>query len=295
MPEKKFISLFLKGDEHCSKEAKDIALAILSLYGAEIFLEPKDKVVETSLPIETTEKDLADLKADLKKIKWTFKSKVIENIDWAKEFRKSFKPVPIKPFKIYPSWIKDIPKIKDEYPLILYPAQAFGTGTHSTTKLCLKAIYNLKKSHKKYKSLLDVGTGSGVLAIGAGLINFKNIKGTDIDPLAIKEARKNTKLNKKIDKINISYTTTSIEKVKDNYDIVVANILANDLINMRDFLKNRLNKNSHLILSGILKEEAKKVIKAFRDIDLKFIKQNNDKEWCALIFTNNLTSIIKDK
>ena len=167
---------------------------------------------------------------------------------------------------------------------------AFGTGNHETTKLCLESLVTLyEKLHLASEySFLDVGCGSGILAMTASLLGFKNVDAIDIDPLAIKVSGENANINE-IDKINFITNDLNTYFPPIKYDFIVANIQANILQDNAKQLIKFLNNNGYLILSGILSEESYQTRQYFQDL-LDKTNQNYTNEikimnqWSLIIF-----------
>jgi len=163
---------------------------------------------------------------------------------------------------------------------------AFGTGTHASTSMCLLAIEELAGllQNKNKLSFLDVGTGSGILAIAAVLMGIQKGIAIDIDYQAIQCATKNAAKNM-VGK-NIDFSTTPLKKISGDYPLVIANILPHTLIDMKEELYLRLQKDGYLVLSGILQTKADKVRAAFCD-KLKFFKEIKKEEWSCLVFNKS--------
>ena len=193
-----------------------------------------------------------------------------ENKDWIANYQNSIKPVEIDEFYIHPSWH---PPKEGKINILINPALAFGSGHHETTSTCVKA---LKQVVKENDNLLDVGCGSGILGIVAHKLGAK-VDACDTDPLAVDSAKENYELNNaKYDNIWVG----SANLAKKQYDIVVANIIADVLV----FIYKDLEKvaKDTLILSGIIDKYKDKVIdkysKSFKVVDT--IEKN---EWVTLI------------
>jgi ribosomal protein L11 methyltransferase len=197
---------------------------------------------------------------------------VESNKDWIEAYRSSIKPVEAKKFYIYPSWEK--PK-EGKINVCIDPALAFGSGHHESTYGCLIALQHYLP---KNATLLDVGCGSGILAIAASKLGAKATV-CDTDSLALESARSNAKLN------GVTFDSSwvgSVDKATCKYDVVVANIIADVLIMLAKDLQKVLNPNGILILSGILEKYAPRVQERFNALTCKEIYHDN--EWCTMIF-----------
>lgn len=228
-----------------------------------------------------TQEDLNTLK-DLFKDSTVLFNKVSEKINWLIKWQKFHKIIRIRPFLIVPPFLENKIKLTPPYlhKIIINPSFAFGTGSHPTTKMCIK--YLIKYISKDAK-VLDMGTGSGILAIVAEKLGAKHIVGIDIDDIALKEAKKNIKVN---NCKNIDISTSLNSETHNDFDIIVCNILYNDIISLKDIFSKVIKKEGYLILSGILKEQAKNVITHY-SCCFSFINAMNMKdksfEWTALL------------
>ena len=194
-----------------------------------------------------------------------------ENRDWIKEYQNSIKPIEIGSFYIRPQW-ED--KIENKIDIQINPALAFGSGHHETTSSCIEV---LEKYIDKNASLLDVGCGSGILSIASAKLGAV-VDICDTDELAIKSAKENFELN------GVSYNKAwvgSVDKRDKEYDIVVANIIADVLIMLSRNLKETTKSGGILILSGILDKYIDKVEEKFQDMKILEKKQKN--EWYTLV------------
>jgi len=204
------------------------------------------------------------------KIDLDIKEEIKENKDWIKNYQESIQPVEIDEFYIHPSWHE--PK-KDKINIVINPALAFGSGHHETTSTCVKA---LKKEVKEGNTLLDVGCGSGILGIVANKLGAI-VDACDTDPLAVDSAKENYELN------NTKYKNIwvgSANKTDKQYDIVVANIIADVLIFIyKDIEKTAKNR---LILSGIIDKYKDKVIEKYSK-SFKVVDEIPKNEWVTLI------------
>lgn len=176
-----------------------------------------------------------------------------ETKDWLEEWKKGFNPFQLAgPFWIIPSWIPAPPEA--EISILIDPGMAFGTGTHATTQMASYFVYKLlyKNPDIKNLSVLDVGTGTAVLAIQAAKSGAEYVTGIEIDPEARRVARENVVRNEVQNMVSI--TDELIEDVKDQFDVVVANIIDGVLISIRKDLVSRVKPGGSLFVTGILTE-----------------------------------------
>jgi len=211
---------------------------------------------------------------------------VLKEEDWANSWKVNFKPTRIgKRLVMKPSWEQFVPEDGDIV-LELDPGMAFGTGTHATTRLCLEALERLLTEEASSPigetALLDVGCGSGVLGIAAALYGAGKVTCIDIDPIAVQVTRENAAING-VEKI-LTASETPLASVDGEYRIVIANILAEELVKMREQLVERIAENGFLILSGILLEREEFVISGFSTPLLSLEAVSREGEWCCIVF-----------
>lgn len=203
----------------------------------------------------------------------------LDDEDWKNEWKKYYKPIVTKSVTVVPVWIK-YRKSADEKILWINPGMAFGTGEHETTKMCLDLLGEIDVNGK---SVIDVGTGSGILGIASILSGAKNAYMCDIDSTAIDTAKENAKLNNVKDKCDIERADL-LEKSKEPADVVFANITADILIRLSKDIGRFLKTDGTIILSGIIHARLDEVKTAFENAGFKFIKHVRDGEWNALEF-----------
>lgn len=209
----------------------------------------------------------------------------VKQEDWAEGWKQHFSSMRIgRNLIIRPSW-EAYTAATNEKVLELDPGMAFGTGSHGTTLLCLEAIVDLFDRGQPPQSLLDVGTGSGILAMAASLLGAQKVVACDIDPLACEVAFENCRKNNLHDKIEI--TTDLLEQLPGNYDVVVANILAEENIRLASQLIEHLSPGGYLFLSGILKEKQNMVCEAFDQHPLELKSITEQDEWICLSWQRN--------
>lgn len=200
-----------------------------------------------------------------------------EPVDWAEHWRQHFHPIGFGPLWIVPSWL-EAPKEAQKV-LRIDPSMAFGTGLHATTALCLERIVELASSGP----VLDVGTGTGILALGALLLGAQSAVATDNDPDALRVARENAEVNGLLPKLRLSGSDVAF--MKERFPLVVANILAGPLEEMAPALSKRVSPGGHLVLSGILATQAEDVARAYEAAGLGGRQVVQREEWVRIDFT----------
>jgi ribosomal protein L11 methyltransferase len=166
--------------------------------------------------------------------------------DWGEGWKKDFRPLDVGRVRVRPSWIEGPPP-PGLVEVVLDPGMAFGTGSHPTTSLCLAALSDLLAA-RPGASVLDVGTGSGLLAIAARKLGAGRVAANDNDPVAVEVARENAALNGAA----LELTGAPIEAIAGTFDVVVANILANVLVALAPALAAKVAPRGVLLLSGLL-------------------------------------------
>ena len=214
-------------------------------------------------------------------------ARLVREEDWAHAWKRYYKPMRIgKRVLLTPAW-EEPNALPDDVVVRLEPGMAFGTGLHPTTRLCVAA---LEKWVSQGDSLLDIGTGSGVLSVVAAKLGAKLVIATDIDPLAIRAAKENARLNGvPIAPNQLIVEQGSIPAGQDGrFSVVVANILAEILIGLFEAaydnvpLAATLAPGGHLILSGILEEKAEGVVAAAARQGLREVERRQEGDWVAV-------------
>lgn len=196
-----------------------------------------------------------------------------KNDDWISQYQQGITPVEIDPFYIHPTWSE--PK-EGMLNIAIDPALAFGTGHHPTTASCLRAV---SKYVKAGHEVMDVGCGSGILAIAA-IKKGAIVDACDTDPLSVENAMVNAEQN------SIAYRRLwegPINETDEKYDVIIANIVADVLVFIAGDLKKRLREGGVLILSGIMDKYEDKVLRAYKALELteRFVEN----EWVTLVVT----------
>ena len=200
--------------------------------------------------------------------------------DWANSWKKYYNTLHIgKRIVIVPMWEEYEPK-SDEIVVKMDPGMAFGTGSHETTRLVIEL---LEKYTKKGVRMLDVGTGSGILAICASKLGAGECRAYDIDPIAVKVANENIAESGQTNvTCEVSDLLRQVDLEGGKYDLICANIVADIIIRMTPDVPKYMNDDCVLLCSGIIKERADDVIAVLNKYDLEVIERLDDNGWCAL-------------
>jgi ribosomal protein L11 methyltransferase len=182
---------------------------------------------------------------------------------------------------VRPTWEEYVPDPQDAV-LTLDPGMAFGTGSHATTRLCLEALAELYESGTGPQRVLDVGTGSGILAVAAALLGARQVLGCDIDETACRVAMDNARQNGVAQQVAV--TLDPLETLGGDFEVVLANILAEENARLAAELVERLAPGGVLILSGILHEKERLVIDAFEGRGLTGPDIRRQDEWSCLCY-----------
>lgn len=203
-----------------------------------------------------------------------------EEKDWLAEWKKGFVPFKlVGPFWVVPSWIEAPPEA--EIPLLIDPGMAFGTGTHATTQLAAALTHKVIKSGVPIKSVIDVGTGTGILALVAKKMGVSKVVGVDIDPEARRVAKENVVRNQEP---QIQVPDLNIEDINEKFDLVIANIIDGVLIKIKEDLVKATKPGGHLILTGILLERENHFLENFlEDPTLEIDRRIAKDEWVGFL------------
>src|SRR5512143_2634543 len=230
------------------------------------------KTIESELSLIMTL--LGTSSADLEP---TFTRRLIPEQDWNESWKKGFKPLDVgRRFTILPPWEE---KRKGRINLIIDPAMPFGTGHHETTRSCL-VLMEKYAADSGTKSFLDVGTGTGILAIAAVKLGFKRVVAVDTDILATDAALTNSRLN---DASNIEIRQGSIEDVSGAFDVIAANLISGVLVHLAPSIALHLKQGGVVILSGILTGQDVEVAESMTRAGLCLLERYPDGKWTSLV------------
>lgn len=237
------LSVYLDGDEEGAKKAEELESALSSF------------------------KDI------------TMEKVIIDDEDWKDKWKEYFKPAKVgEKIVVKPTWEPYEPRA-EELVIEIDPGMAFGTGTHETTSLCIKLM---EKYISKGDKVLDVGCGSGILAIGAALLGAGEVLGVEIDPVAVKIAEENIRLNKVENVAEAKYGDLT-KGVDFKADLVVANLMADLVKLLSEDVAKHMEKEAYYISSGILEEQVVSVADYMRTLGFKILEVKQDGMWCAVV------------
>ena len=210
---------------------------------------------------------------------WDYSFVEKENEDWSKKWKEKWDITRVSDrIVVVPDWISYEPK-SDEVVIRLEPGCAFGTGTHQTTQLCMKAIEKYMHPNSR---MADIGMGSGILAICAKKFGASYVYGCDNDDSVIDVARDNALKNQ----VDCVFELNTADKLSEKFDFICANILHNVLAEIMGDLKKLMNPDAKMVLSGILNEKKQVVLDAIEKYGLKLIEEMHQDQWVALIVKN---------
>ncbi|MFD1203863.1 MULTISPECIES: 50S ribosomal protein L11 methyltransferase [Sporosarcina] len=242
------------------------------------YLPVNSFLIETMREIRESVKNLNDFGLDIGKN--LIQTSEVDEEDWATAWKQYYHPVKISErFTIVPTWEQYVPVETDELIIELDPGMAFGTGTHPTTVLCLQA---LEKYVKQGDSVIDVGTGSGVLAIGAALLGAKRVQALDLDEVAVTAARENISLNKVNNIVDVMHGNL-LDSVDGEANIIVANILAEVIMTFTKDAYDTLPEQGLFITSGIISQKRDEVRADLIDKGFEIIETVLMEDWVAII------------
>lgn len=207
---------------------------------------------------------------------WDFELEEKKTEDWSQKWKEKWDVTHVTDkIAVVPNWIDYKPK-ENEVIIKLEPGCAFGTGTHQTTQLCMKA---LEKYMNKGDKVADIGMGSGILSILAKKLGATSVYGCDTDDTVIEVAKENAKKNN----VEATFELGSADKINDKFDFVCANILHFVLAEIMGDLKNLMKTGAMMSLSGILDEKKQMVIDAYEKENLELVEEIHQDQWTSFV------------
>lgn len=275
-----FTHLDCEGVVLAEETYKDLVMTATTEGTLRVFLTDIDK---NPVEILKTERELLKSRGftDEELGSWEITLDEKENQDWSKKWKEKWTVTHVTDnIAVVPSWLNYEPK-ENEITITLDPGCAFGTGTHQTTQLCMKA---LEKYLKKGDSMADIGTGSGILAVLAIKLGASSAYGCDNDETVIDVAIENAMKNGlQVQNPTLAFELNTADKLTEKYDFVCANILHNVLYEIMGDLKNIMKEDGKLSLSGILNEKKDIVLEAIQREDLKIIDTIEQDQWISYV------------
>jgi len=204
----------------------------------------------------------------------------IEDQDWSRNWRKFFRPDRVtQRLLVLPAWEPVTPYMDDGQVIRIDPGPAFGTGQHPTTRMCLEAMENIPLPGSW--TMLDVGTGSGILAIYGAKLGASRVAAIDLDPEAIRWAERNIKLNDVA--VGMDLSSRPIEKWEENFFLITANLILSVILDLMPHFPPVLYSNGWLILSGILRDQVKEVEGGLAEYGFYKDQALYQEDWACLI------------
>jgi ribosomal protein L11 methyltransferase len=217
-------------------------------------------------------------RTDKVRLEWN----IVKPEDWEHSWKRFIKPARIgKNFWVTPPWLKP-PKFRRRRIITIEPGMAFGTGAHATTRGCMEflEIVAAKLAGKKW-SVLDVGTGSGILAIASQLLGATRIWAIDNDPVAVRVARENLRSNGMAGAVILS--GRKLGSIRRSFTVVIGNLTAETIVELADALEKRVAPGGYMVLSGILRPKAGTVLRRFAE-NFRVLERRGNREWVTLLF-----------
>lgn len=220
-----------------------------------------------------------------------FSLRDVSEDDWANNWKQYFKPLRVSErLTIKPTWEDYEPATPEEKIIELDPGMAFGTGAHPTTALCLRTLESVIQEGDE---VIDVGTGSGILAIGAIRLGAKHVLALDLDPIAVTSAGENTKLNNLSSQITV-FESDLLAVLKSGKDaselgvtlpvrVVVANILAEIILLFTSDVYEALEPGGYYIASGIYKNKEQDVVEGLTAAGFEIVRADREEDWIAFV------------
>ena len=266
-------------EDYSDIEQQVAEIAHVDLIEQELLDKPRDTVIIHLEPGASQVETLALIAARMEAagIPYTVETEGVEQEDWQNGWRKYYHPMEIgSRLAVVPSWQQyDTDRVK----LVLDPGLAFGTGGHETTSLCMEALDERVKGGER---VLDIGTGSGILAIAALKLGAASAEGVDIDPVAVRTAGENAALNGVQDKLTVLVGDLS-DKASGTYDIITANIVANAILSLAPAVPGLMAEGATFIASGIIDSRKDEVIAGLEKAGLSVVEVKEKRGWECIV------------
>lgn len=293
-----YVSFYLEvaGEEEASADFKDafedVASEAFSNTGTEILPPAGMSEEEQKKLLIRVREAIEELRATVEVGSGKITSSETEDLDWINNWKNFFKSFYIDDLLIKPTWEELKEEDKDKFVLEIDPGISFGTGKHETTQLCIRQLQKyVRGNHPK---VLDVGCGSGILSIVALKFGAREVVGTDLDPDCMISTKANMEVNHMDANLGKFYVGNLIDDAElqekvgtEEYEIVVANILADVIIPMAPVVPARLKKGGYFITSGIIDFKENEVKQAIEAAGLEIVEVNHQGEWVNITARKN--------
>ncbi|HIY93953.1 50S ribosomal protein L11 methyltransferase [Companilactobacillus sp. HBUAS56275] len=267
-----FMRVGANGTEMVDDENKDVKTKINSYFDEDTY----DEKIVSELQQEINK--LTQFGFDINGVEVSVSE--LDDSSWQNEWEKYYHPVKISRYlTVVPNWVDYQPKYPDEHTIVMDPGKSFGTGTHPTTYSCMQALELILGDAK---SLYDVGTGSGILSIQARQLGVKDIQAFDLDPVAVKAAKENIQLNPGCEDIEV-FENSLLDGVNGKVDVIVANMLADVILQFIPQIDGHLNPNGFVVLSGIINEKEALITQKMEERGFSVLEVFHLKGWSTLI------------
>ena len=247
-------------------------------------VEPGEATVRAFLPAPLAPRERRTLRRRLSALPLRgplprLRYRPVEDLDWSELWREHFTTLRIGRLVVHPSW--EPAEDGEALAISLDPGQAFGTGQHPTTRLCLAAM---ERECAAGDAVLDLGTGSGVLALAAARLGASRVDALDTDPDAVEAAHENVRRNGLEERVQVARGSLHPEHgAEGEYDLVVANISSGVVSELLPAMARTLRPGGRVALSGFMADRAQEVVAAARGVGLAEVAVEQDEEWCAVI------------
>jgi ribosomal protein L11 methyltransferase len=263
--------ILIKND---NEELNEILIALLSASGIEGF-EETDDALKAFLPASDLDERL--LAETLKPYNVSYTIADIKKTNWNKEWEQNFEPVVVSGFCTVRADFHDM-NVETPYEIVIMPKMSFGTGHHATTQLMMQMMQHMKFEGK---TVLDFGTGTGILAILATMLGAGEVLAIDNDEWSVENAKENITKNHRS---NITVQQGSLEPVNSDFDVVLANINRNILLQYMQQLASIVNSGGTILMSGILQEDKDIIVETAKNVGFSLEESKTEKNWMALKF-----------
>lgn len=222
---------------------------------------------------------LKDFTGNFPGLAYRIETRLVPEENWAHSWKQYWHVQEIgERLVVKPSWEAYEPR-PEQIVIELDPKQAFGTGTHATTQLCMRALEDVIPSHDA-PLVFDVGTGSGILAIAAIKLGARHVESCDTDPVAVAATEENIRLNGVLESVNVY--CGGIETIKGQADVLVVNILAEIIADIAQQIADRVRPGGEVLASGIIRDRQALVEEAFNKVGLPVLRVEYQEDWVLL-------------